>query len=456
MNAFPRELLADLRCPCCGSALAPALDLAPTGDGIRDGTLKCDCYEYPVVSGIAVLRQIGPVSSTQNEAVQRLRLGDAQGALRWLLSVGSAAGVPAAQAHSSSMLGRMRARFQTQETPAPEDEIIRLDSFEATLRASRPRGYADYLMHRYANPSFLGAIAPMIVLGDACARTPRPRLLDLLCGTGHSSSVFRTLCPQVETVMADADYVNLFIARRYLAPGTAAVCVDVELPLPFADAAFSGLFLLDGFHYVRSKVALLGEVDRVLASQGAWVFAHMHNADGNNVNPGAPLTATGYAKRVRFGQQRLLPETKLVEGVRRDGVLDLTNVIDVETLKTSDALTLIGARDDSLWRAHAPIDEAIARRADLLALNPLYRVERAGKGLLARAAWPSESLQKESSAALPMFSDTVELDAATLQQIAVARAGGGLSEQVRKLVRTFVLVCLPECYPRVELGTGES
>jgi hypothetical protein len=208
MKEFPWYLVADLRCPYCGSCLEATLKLAASNDGLLDGILRCDCYKYPVVQGIPVIRHIGPVSSVRNEAVEHLLRGDAAGALQWLLLVGSAPGVPRPNDSTNehgvvvSFLDRLRHLFRS-NTTSPKCDLTSYGVFEAALYASRSRGYADYLFHRFANPSFLGAIPPLVVLGDACQVSPRRRLLDLLCGLGHSSATLRALCPDVEVVMAD-------------------------------------------------------------------------------------------------------------------------------------------------------------------------------------------------------------------------------------------------------------
>lgn len=457
MNSFPRTLLTELRCPCCGSGLEIAVDLTVSDAGLQDGTLRCDCYEYPVVQGIPVLRQMSPVSSTANEAVECLRRSDSDSALRWLLSAGSGPGVPPpnqslpSASSSVSLLRRLQQRLQATAAPAGECDILHLEGFEVILQASRPRGYANYLFHRFANPSFLGAIPLLIVLGDSYRASPRRRLLDLLCGIGHSSATVGALCPELQVVMADVDFVNLYIGRRFLRPESAAVCVDVELPLPFSDRSFDSVFCLDGLHYVRSKVALLREVDRIVSEDGAWLFAHMHNANGANINAGAPLAVQGYVRRFAFGQQRVLPETEVLRQFQVEGALDLTVQLPPNVLESSDALTLMGARKGHLWRRHPFIDEALCRRQDLIAFNPLYRFEKAADGLLGRAVWPSESLQRECSAAGKWFSETVQVPTRTVQDVVAAREGEPPTEDVRKLLRSFVLVSLPECYPRPQI-----
>ena len=458
MSEFPWKLLSELRCPYCASLLEASLKLSATSAGMENGTLRCDCYEYPVVIGIAVLRQMGPVASTRNNAVERLRAGDVEGALMWLLDAGSAPGVagpvtsPGNSGRAHSLFRKVREFFRPASRSLPDTRMLQAEGFEAALKAMRPGDYASYLFHRFANPSFLGAIPPLIVLGDACRRGPRQRLLDLMCGTGHSSATIRALCPEVEVIMADVDFVNLFIARSFLARDAVALCLDVEIPLPFLDESIDAVFCLDGLHYVRSKIALLEEVDRIVSPDGAWLFAHMHNARGANVNPGAPLDAQGYLRRFTFGEQRLLPETEVLRQFKDDGCLDLTHQPPASVLDSSDALTLAGARTERLWTRHSGLDDALSRRPDRLAFNPLYRLEKATDGLVARAAWPSESLRTECAGAKPLLHETVHLRSLAVEQFAAARAGEKLSDEVRALIRSFVLVSLPEGYPRAELA----
>ena len=439
-----------------------AEELAGSQAGIRAGILRCDCYEYPVVEGIPVLRQLSPVSSTQNGAVERLHQGDVEGALLWLLAMGSAPGVPAPAdppngfQNAVSFAQRLRGLVEMKRAKPGIKSILRLEDFEALLGAIRPGGYSDYLLHRFANPSFLGAIPPAVVIGDACRTRSRRRLLDLMCGAGHMSATLGALCPGVEIVMADVDYVNLYVAHRFLHPDGAALCVDIELPLPMMNGSIDAVSCLDGLHYVRSKVAFLNEVDRIVGPEGAWVFAHMHNAKSVNPNPGAPLDAQGYAQRFAFGQQRLLPESEILRQFQLDGSLDLSHQVDSHVLESSNAFTLVGARNDALWKQHPALDTAFCRRPDLLQINPLYRLERATDGLTANASWPSDDLKRECMGATPLLHESLQIHSGTLDEIASARSGGLLSDGVRELIRSFALVPLPTCYRRGLLADASS
>jgi SAM-dependent methyltransferase len=326
--------------------------------------------------------------------------------------------------------------------------MVRRNGFQAALQAARPSGYADFLFHRFANPSLLGLIPPLVVFGDAFGRESTVRVLDILCGVGHASAILGVLRPQTEIVMADSDFVNLSLARQFLDPCGVLICLDAALPLPFVDSSFDGLLCLDGLHYVRPKNSLLREVDRVLNANGVWLFAHMHNVAGDNANPGSPLTAEGYATRFDFGQQRLMSEHEILHQFQTSASLDLTAPSDIRSLVSSRALTLVGARTETLWKKHASLDDALCRRPDLIGFNPLYRAESVSDGLMLRSVWPSESLRRECIGTMPVLPECVHVRQHVVDEVAELRATGLVSDDVRTLLRSFVLVSLPECYPR--------
>jgi SAM-dependent methyltransferase len=454
-SAFPRALIEDLKCPFCDSGLRPVAEVAASESGIEHGVLRCDCYEYPVVRGIPVLRRIGPAWSRENQAVDRLRANDPVGAHEWLLGAGRAPGLPGPTPSRRSQVRTTAQRWLDQARrmilASPDTGERDRDDFRAALVKGRPKPYADYLYHRFANPSILAAIPALAILGDHRQKSGRRRFLEILCGIGHLSATADVVCPSAEIVMTDVDYTNLAIARRFVTPGTVAICLDAEMPLPFRDDAFDGLYCLDGLHYVGSKTRLLGEVDRVVTGDGAWVFAHMHNALGTNPAAGIPLSAQGYASRFAFGEHRLVPERGLLDQIRRDGFVDLTTPPDPVAVEASNALILFGARDGSLWRRHDRFDDVVAGRPDRLWFNPLYVLERTAGGLTATARWPTQALRAECTADGPLVPESIDLPDRLVEEIIAAGRDGALSAGVRELVRSFVLVCLPDCYRRTDL-----
>lgn len=107
--SFPPNLISSLRCPYCGSAFEIEAEINVLPDGLDDAIIRCDCYSYPIVRGITVLRQQGPVYSTRNEAVECLRRNDPRGALSWLIQNGSAPGVGGPDQRKRNWVFRPRA-----------------------------------------------------------------------------------------------------------------------------------------------------------------------------------------------------------------------------------------------------------------------------------------------------------------------------------------------------------
>ena len=456
-QVLPWTLAGALRCPCCGSRVDVSLEVKACKQGLEAGILRCDCYEYPVVRGIAVLRQLSPVSTTLNEAVERLRDRDPEGATRWLVAHGAAAGVPGTTETRKlkDVEGRHRWRmgklFHRGAPSRSANVLLAGQEFPEALRAARPAGYASYLFHRFANPSLLGVIPALVVLADTIWAGSTGLVLDLLCGVGHASAILHGLQPAANIVLADVDFVNLLLARHFMVPSACAVCLDAELPLPFTDSIFAGVCCLDGLHYIHSKVALLTEVNRVAGAGSAWLFGHLHNATGHNENPGAPLTAAGYMQRFSFGSHRLIPEARILADFQANGSLDLTIQPDADAITGSDVVTLLGARTGALWKRHAGLDDVVSRRADRLSLNPIYAIQDRGDGVVLKAAWPNDSLRRECTGRVAVPPDAVEVPREVLGDIARWKGGGTLSAQVRELIRSFVLVPLPECYPKARL-----
>jgi SAM-dependent methyltransferase len=400
---------------------------------------------------------MSPVASIENAAVDQLKRKDHRGALLWLLINGSAAGVPIlSKVHRKDDLSNRIlngiSRLIDKAAPSPSETPIPLHAgFEVALQASRPRGYADYLYHRFANPSLIGAVPPLLVFGGESLRKKRRRVIDLLCGVGHTTALLSSIYPALEVIAADSDFVNLFLIRNFIASGSSTICIDAELPLPFADSSCDGLFCLDGLHYIRSKAGLMREVDRIVDKNGVWLFAHMHNAKRRNENPGCPLDVDGYADRFAFGQQRIVSEAEIIQQFSTCGSLDLRVQHDMETLKASNALTLMGARTGSLWEQHSGLDDALCRSPNQLGFNPLYQIEECADGLILKPRWPSDTLRSECESDAPRFSDSIRLRHCVVEEVNTVNAGGVLTENVRSLLRSFVLVNLPACYPRTGL-----
>ncbi len=94
---------------------------------------------------------------------------------------------------------------------------------------------------------------------------PRGRALDVPCGPGLASEALRRLGFQVTA--GDIDE-HAFAAGHEIAFET----LDLDLPLPFADASFELVHCGDGIEHLESPIRALRELARVLAPGGTLIL----------------------------------------------------------------------------------------------------------------------------------------------------------------------------------------
>jgi SAM-dependent methyltransferase len=434
------EELAGLHCPCCGHGLeAEGAD----GDSLPGyGVVRCGCYRYPVVDGILVLRQLSRPSDAVDPVVARLDDGDRAGALRAALELGT----PVARRRRRPLRERLRragARVLSPFLSPPTDAVERAPAtFAAAVAAGRDQRYRDYLFFRHANPSALAAMP--LVLALAGRPAPAGPVLDLACGAGHSTFLLSSLLGRDRVVAADHDFVNLHLARRFHAGGATCLCLDAELPLPFADARLGGVFCNDAFHYVRSKVALVAELERVVARRGPWLLPHLHNAGRENPNPGLPLTAEDYLRCFERQEPRLFDEARILADFAAEGVLDLQGA--AAPRDETPVLTLVAGRDHTLFTRHHGLVDRLLARPGLLRLNPIFTADRRGPEVRLKLCWPDRELQGECEGVARYLPPQVEVDADLVDALDRAEPTGEARLQADRLVRSFVLVAVPAAY----------
>jgi hypothetical protein len=250
----------------------------------------------------------------------------------------------------------------------------------------------------------------------------------------------------MSVVATDHDFVNLHVARRYvLPPQTTCLCLDSELPLPFPAGFLSAVLCMDGLHYVRSKQALLRELDRIVQNDGLWLFPHMHNALSRNVCPGVPLSAEHYRRCFSFLPSRLLHEQHVLDRFMRDQELDLNTIAHAEGGRPN-AFSLVASRRPDLWRVHDDLSRHLTNPKARLAVNPIYRVRPNGAAVRLTMSWPTPVLESECKIVTRYLPTECELPLTfwnRLQSGTLTREDG---RTIDPLIKSFVLVPLPEMY----------
>jgi SAM-dependent methyltransferase len=426
-----RDAALEMHCPYCLGELerGPRVE---AGFGAR----KCGCGEHPVLDGIVCFadeRGLAFSASRWAGAMERVHAGDEDGALAAPLSLS----VRTRAGRVCSLLQKAGLR-----TPAALERRARTDAlrgvrdesqtFAQAVSRLRNQSYGAYLVHRFINPSIVVASAMIAVLRKLDVR--RPRVLDLGGGAGHASYLISLVRPDARVVLADQDFTNLYLARRYLAPGAECVCLDAEARLPFADGGFDVIFSMDALHYVRGKAGLAEELRRVAKPGAVWMLAHLHNGLSPNPAAGLPLSPGGYA---RLFHGRWFGEGELLEGLMRLGVIDLRAEHTESRLAAANALYAV-AGPEWLWERHEVRSAYSGARHGL---NPTYVPE--GEAAVARR-YPSAALAAECAAMDAYLPERVQLGAPVLERLAAGVIG--TDEGLAALREKMVAIPLPERY----------
>jgi len=425
--------------------------------GLQFAVLECSCANYPVVAGIAIVQHRDGLDGVVSAIVR----GDNDAALLAALNVFRVSWA------RRSRWAQLRYRLDCRRMVAARDW-----SFEKAVdRMRRPRVFADYLLHRWANPSFLAAMAPLLLLGllpgarapaslqttQASAsgttdvlqnvsedRPVRSTVLDLACGAGHSTFVMRTLFPGLDVVSVDHDFVSLYLAKRFVAPDGYYLCLDAEVPSPFPDACFDAVFCLDAFHYFRSKAALVRELDRTSSPARFWLFPHLHNALSDNVTPGTPMPPDAYLNVFASPKGRLFDEHAMFRALVDLDKVCFQDIATTTELISAPTLTYLSG-PDALWAEHPGFLHSLERAGLSLAINPIYSKRKHESGLSLELVWPNALFARECNEVVEALPPRLRISSE--QRARLGRASEWCQDdELRAWARRFVLVPLPSRY----------
>ncbi len=380
-------LLNLLRCPFCGTRLS-LVDTGATlrvNGRIRSGVIGCGCCAFPIVAGIPVLI----ADDATRQAIHALEAGRPEDALLGLLGL------------EGDRVEQFRKLVATPEA-----------TFQSALKLLSVDAEGVYFLYRFSDPTFLVAEAIVRALVPYSVTGNGP-ILDLCGGCGHLTNVLAGLNPNVvapgQTVVADLYFWKLWLATRFTAPGTTAVCCNADAPLPFAHDLFSMVVLTDAFPYIWHKRLCADEMVRVSRSGGTLLLPHLHNALGENVSAGNTLSPADYRDLFVMGHTKLFSDTTLLDDLITSTTVDLTKHRSPEEIGDEPSLTLVASSLSNTFKTHP-----VPRHAELageLMVNPLYVVKRWNERSLLTLTFPTPEYEAEFEDCLRYLPASVTIDA---------------------------------------------
>jgi len=423
----------NMRCPLCRGDLV--VQSSPVAGVLVNGSVRCDCREYPVVDGILLMNPSMPLG----HILALVKNGDVHDALSLALELprslplklvqGLWQGAPSALLEN--LPGANPMRLLAKLYPAGKG----LSYWELALPYDAVQW--EYMRQRFASDSFF---ATHTLLPLAASR--RGPLLDLGCGFGHYSFLLGLQGGHTEHLCVDTEFLALLIARRFFAPHANFVQVNGDLPLPFKDGCFELVFGSDMLHYSRTKATTGAEIGRVLAVDGLAILPHTHNAARDNPCPGTPLTLAGYRRVFDGLNLAFFPEEQLVRQALAGEPLDTALEVDAATLEGSYAFAILASHRTAAW--HNPILEQSDKsdHSARLVVNPVYQTAIEGDILTCHRRPLSKYYWDEYPASQAYFPEKLLFKRSELRD----------KGRQRELLQRFLLVQVPPMFvpPRPE------
>lgn len=441
------ELLKIMRCPYCGSDLNLGEIYEEEEEEIINGWVRCECGQFPVIEGILNLK-IGLANSYLVDTLSKGRTK--KSILPLLESYVEYLSKITAVLESKGSLGTLLAKilqsfYQTKARYTYRKYIDGGSSFFELLGKSSSD---TYLKHRFSWET-LWSVYPFIPL----LKRKRARILDIGCGAGHASFLISTYVHPEELICADRSFRNLYLARKYFARKAQFICLDASYPLPFKDSIFDSIFMLDAFHYVQARASLAREMERTLLPQGLLLLLHLHNALQYNPGTAKPLSPSSWVNLFHQLPVKALPERNLVEDFLLKNELNLAKDYPQAALDASNAICLVGTRQESLLKLYKEVGNDFLSNKANLTINPIYEVTHKPDKLILRRHFPSEEFREEYPLTEKFLPEEYAVEGELINLVkegAFDIAPGDLSEsdfrQIEDLMKRFVLINVPENY----------
>lgn len=453
----------DLVCPECRATLAfEASRVQPLAGGVF-GVLTCPCSAYPVVDGIPVIRR-GQVDvqdhmtgkaevdgPTVAHLVELVRGDDPLEALVALLAfppptplnLGARPGVrlpftrgPWPRVAHEARRGEVRALL------GELDSLTAQDWMELCYDRSSDRISGElfpYFFIRFGQPRYLSSISFL----QALPHDHGP-VLDMACGFGHIMYHLAERENPVASVGLDRNFFQLWVGRRYVAPGQSWVCADRLDSLPFADDAFGASLCTDAFHLFPVQQEAMDELRRI-AQDDTVLLDRVGNAELEPRDTDEERDPAGYVSLLRGAPWRMTCEDELVADYRAGRGVQLATPRPPEDFAGRKWLSLITSRNESLFIDVDSFDTPLHGAGDLR-INPVYRVERdeAGDQVHLRFEFPTTWYAFENSMMLSYTSAGEWMDTKTFD----ALCEGLATDRTTHFLDRFVVLGIPPRYAR--------
>lgn len=430
------KFLKLINCPYCASDFEVEEICEEKGGEIINGSIRCECNEYPIVEKILILKNDPVAKSGIKHILHCIKKKNVKEAIALSLDKRSeyaykiSSFIPNPLKSILTILMKHWAKNIYKKYSSRESFYDLIDD--------------AYLKHRFSSETFW-SIYPFISL----LKKKNERVLDMGCGTGHASFILSNYTNTKDLVCADKLFCNLYLAKKYFVNDAEFVCLDANYPLPFKSKIFSTILMLDTFHYTHAHASLAKELERILYSEGLLLLLHLHNSLVYNVNAGMPLPPMVWANLFHNLEIKLLPEKNLIEDFILRNKLDLLKQYSESEIDSSNAISIIGSKNKSIFDIFEKIGNEFLIKKDNLIINPIYKIRNKNGRIVLERNFPSELFRKEYPLAEKYLPEKYIISGNLVKVI----KGRVLDitkisdlKEIENLMRRFIIINVPKRY----------
>jgi len=419
-----RSFLELLRCPYCGSIFELSEVIEARGSEIITGCLKCECNSFPILEGIPII-----FNNSVNKYILKCLINrDIKTAFALAIN-----GYSNDICRVADFISSKPSRSFFKKIIIKSFSYLYKDEHEFYSDESKyfwdilgPGLYEDYLRHRFSCQTFW-TLYPFIPI----IQKKKQLILDLCCGCGHASFVISNYVNPDELVCVDADFRNLYLAKKYFSKGE-FININANEQLPFKNHIFSSVIMMDAFHYIHAKSLLSKELYRIAEGDGNIILLHIHNSLVENVAAGIPINPSNLQNLFKDSSIKILPEEKIIQDFIHNSRLNLVEDYAHEDLTSSNLILIkspYAEEFSKLW------DKINPREINLI-INPIYKIRSKNENkILLELEFPSEYFRREYPITESFLVHDYELDLNNLD-----------SALVGNLIRKFILINIPKKY----------
>lgn len=356
------EILKLMKCPCCGFNFNLEGLYGERNGAIINGSVKCECSEYPIIEGILKLSH----SPFDNHLVQMIKKGRTKQATEICLEAYTNRRI-----NSKSIIHKAIGLLVSKGLSSLPEKFYKKYSeknlFHFTIQGSDPN--ALYRKYRLLDPSFWAIYSFLPIL-----KKKKAMILDLCCGIGHTSFLISNYVKPEQLVCADKNFANVYFAKKYFVKDASFICLDADYKLPFRDKLFSSILMMDSLHFVKPRAQLSEELRRLLDPNGLLLLLHVFNSLKYISNCCYSLTPSSWIKMFHPLTMKAYPEGEIVKDYSIKNKLSLERNYSQDELDSSDALCFVGTRDKSIFQTYHEVRNHLFSVKKFLIVNPVYTI----------------------------------------------------------------------------------